>query len=65
MKDFLFCHVKDCGYFIGADIDASFEEWGEVIDEFKEHLRTHTVDELVDYLFSMIVLVRHLVEGDE
>jgi len=65
MKDFLFCPIMNCGFHIGYEVDADFETIGEIIDEFKKHLREHTSQELSNSLFSYMTMIRELIEHEE
>lgn len=65
MKNYLFCHVPNCGFYVGAELDASYDEWGEVIEEFKAHLQSHSKEELVNQFFSLMMLVRDLIGEKE
>ena len=62
MIDYLFCHIAGCSYKRGIDLGKSkehqMEEADKVIADFKAHLKTHLLDDLVDSYFDLIMMLR-------
>lgn len=58
MKDYLFCHIGDCSFKIGVELTANLDDCEKAIEDYKKHLKTHTLDEVVDALFNSIMMLR-------
>lgn len=58
MKYFLYCPVKDCTFSLGIEYTASEAECCEVTNKIKSHIKVkHTLDEIVDSLFMLLMHV--------